>query len=734
MAPAGKRVRPRHRTPSRDSGSSRVDGSRYFRTSAVLQSSSAHRSRHSARFSPPVSPHVRLEPDLYASRGPSRPRRFRARRRLQLLLNDPKKYAAWRFSRTPVVTLAEHMSNLTCHNLSNRPLSIAESQVLGLGLNTVLVPPLRGTQPLDTALETLARSIRCRYFFRDSERNPSRWRQPNPDWQPPPASDSIEDLLASTTKRMHIAASQLSISRTHQLPSSHTAALKRLRADRSIVIKPADKNLGLTVLDSCAYKTECLRHLHDTETYVPAVFDVKRILRELATIIRELPPASLSKEVKRYFFAKPKGGYRPAWFYVIMKVHKTPPVGRPIAASHSTPTHHVSEWLDTAMHAIVQQQRSYIPDSLSMLKLVETLQLPPDTLLVTYDVVALYPSIPLDTAIRYIRQLLISRNYPQAEVIVPLLDWVMHNSFVEFDGITYRQIKGTAMGTPVAPAFATLFLSMHDETMDSHRFHRCARLHRRFLDDGAVFWVGTRPQLDCWLKAFNDVHPDIRITATVSSESIDFLDLTFYKGDRFRATGILDVRTFQKPMNKYLYLPFLSYHPVHCKRGFITSELKRYLLRSSSESTFAEMRQLFFGRLRARGYPTDFLTPLFASVPFHMRDSLLQATHADGSVAPGPFPPPHSTPCNSQSRPPTSVLSPSLECLSTPENSPLIFKALFEPLTCALRPSQYIRPLARTLHNLYPSLFSPQAITAWSLPQKIRHWLVRAKFSSPCAL
>jgi hypothetical protein len=32
------------------------------------------------------------------------------------------------------------------------------------------------------------------------------------------------------------------------------------------------------------------------------------------------------------------------------------------------------------------------------------------------------------------------------------------NNYVEFDGIIYLQIQGTAMGTPVAVTFANLFL------------------------------------------------------------------------------------------------------------------------------------------------------------------------------------------------------------------------------------------------------------------------------------
>ncbi|CAI7764815.1 unnamed protein product [Closterium sp. NIES-54] len=105
---------------------------------------------------------------------------------------------------------------------------------------------------------------------------------------------------------------------------------------------------------------------------------------------------------------------------------------------------------------------------------------------------------------------------------------------------------------------------------------------------------------------------------------MDFLDLSVFKGQRFQSSGTLDMKLFQKPMNRYLYLPFKSYHTRATKLGFIRSELQRFLLRSSSRPDFLNSRALFFARLRARGYPEKFLLPIFKSVLFSDRGGLLQ--------------------------------------------------------------------------------------------------------------
>ena len=50
----------------------------------------------------------------------------------------------------------------------------------------------------------------------------------------------------------------------------------------------------------------------------------------------------------------------------------------------------------------------------------------------------------------------------------------------------------------------------------------------------------------------------IKLTYCISDSSISFLDLFLY---RDASTNVLQFSTFQKPLNKYLYIPFESFHP-----------------------------------------------------------------------------------------------------------------------------------------------------------------------------
>ena len=80
---------------------------------------------------------------------------------------------------------------------------------------------------------------------------------------------------------------------------------------------------------------------------------------------------------------------------------------------------------------------------------------------------------------------------------------------------------------------------------------------------------------------------------------------------------------YQKPLNRYLYIPFNSYHPSHSKRSFIKAELIRYVRLSSKLSDFLKISSRFFNRLQNRGYPKWFLSGIFSEVQYSSRWSYL---------------------------------------------------------------------------------------------------------------
>lgn len=87
------------------------------------------------------------------------------------------------------------------------------------------------------------------------------------------------------------------------------------------------------------------------------------------------------------------------------------------------------------------------------------------------------------------------------------------------------------------------------------------------------------------------MHPTIKFTATISNDYIDYLDITIFKGEGFKQSGILDIKMYRptKSYETFMYLHPESTHPQHCLSGFIKGQFLR-IVRNCSNAKDAQER------------------------------------------------------------------------------------------------------------------------------------------------
>ena len=98
----------------------------------------------------------------------------------------------------------------------------------------------------------------------------------------------------------------------------------------------------------------------------------------------------------------------------------------------------------------------YIIDSSDFIKRARNLgSIDDNAILVTTDVVGLYPSIPHEAGLKALREILDKgQQYtiPTSELI-RMADFVLKNNCFEFNGQIKQQISGTAIGTKFGPPY-----------------------------------------------------------------------------------------------------------------------------------------------------------------------------------------------------------------------------------------------------------------------------------------
>ena len=535
-----------------------------------------------------------------------------------------------------VQEVEDRITNRAIHNLSHRALSPLEVKSLGLGLKFIPTPCALFDQQVTRALHAFTRRVRIAYKFRDSTEPLPPFFIPNPSYEPPKACARVELYIHEVEQQIHALKSKVTTRHPSNMDRFSVTALRRLAKDSTVVIKPADKNLGVVILSREWYVGEAMRQLSDADVYqqvneVPMNALFARLhdwCVRWRHLFHEKTRAFILQQREGGGIMRPASeGFRVCRFYLLPKIHKNPVVGRPICSSVGWIFEHASKVLDHYLQPLLAHIDTHLSDSLSLLHTISEVLIPPHAIFLTYDVQSLYPSIPTDLGLSAVRTMLTEHGDGRlCEALVELLTLVMTENHLQFGDGFWKQVRGTAMGTPVAVIYAVLFMGWLDSLMASQLPHLSPHiaLHKRYIDDGVVVWCGSRPDLEAWITAFNNLIPSINLSWEVSDATFTLLDITFSKGERWARYGVLDTCVYQKPLNKYLYIPWRSAHPSHCMRGLILGELRRYILRESSVHGFFRIRNAFYTRLRARGYPASFLRRVFKELDYNMRPRLLE--------------------------------------------------------------------------------------------------------------
>ena len=104
----------------------------------------------------------------------------------------------------------------------------------------------------------------------------------------------------------------------------------------------------------------------------------------------------------------------------------------------------------------MQQSRSYISDSSDFIKkLREIKEISTDVVMGTVDVVGLYSSAPHDVGLEALRRTLDDRVTKKIDTEDPIkmAEFVLKNSYFEFNGKVKQQLSGTAIGTNFTPPY-----------------------------------------------------------------------------------------------------------------------------------------------------------------------------------------------------------------------------------------------------------------------------------------
>jgi hypothetical protein len=271
-------------------------------------------------------------------------------------------------------------------------------------------------------------------------------------------------------------------------------------------------------------------------------------------------------------------------------------------------------WVDNKLQKFAKRQQSYFKSSFDLKQEITTLELPSNTTIFTADAVSMYTNIHTEAALTAITNYLNNNKelvaellpYVPAQALTEALRLIMTHNVFRFGNTNWLQISGTAMGTPPAPPYATLFYAMHEEDI-LREFGDNLLLYRRFIDDVFGIWRDTPGEPDRF-AAFTEYMNAFGLVWEVQARSqrVDFMDLTIKINDNRLTTAL-----YEKAMNLYLYIPPHSAHPPGVLSGLIYGNVFRIQRLCSEELERLRLMKEFYQRLLVRGYKSTQIQPLF---------------------------------------------------------------------------------------------------------------------------
>ena len=430
-------------------------------------------------------------------------------------------------------------------NLSERRLSEEETKVLELGMKFAPAPKKIPTMEIVAQVEdALSRSCE------------------------PAEADRARAAVANAIKYAKPPKSNIR--------KEEWAAVSNLKRDSSIVILEADKGNATVVMDKEEYENKVqdilgkqpFRKLSrdPTKSYEKRVNDeLKRLNKEGHISQQTLSALRLQA-----------GESRPPLFYGKVKLHKEGTPLRPIVSSIGSCTYKIAKRLAPILTQYSQQVQSYIRNTKELVEEVRSWEIKQDEVLISFDIKALYTSVPVEDALKAVNNRLQCDQSLEdwcgytRETILALLKLCLNCSYFKFRDNHYSMEDGLAMGSPVSPPVANLFMAEFEESALASFEKEKPKKWQRYVDD--VISIVKRSLVRELLEHLNSRHKNILFTFEIEKDGcLPMLDLVLHRTEN----GRINTTVFRKPTHTERYLPFTSHHPSSMKRSVVKSLLHR---------------------------------------------------------------------------------------------------------------------------------------------------------------
>ena len=343
-----------------------------------------------------------------------------------------------------------HDPDKVIFNYSSYKLSDLEKRLLAKGLNYALPPIKLNYGDYMTPFELFYREIR----------------------KLPIEDHELEKLKTEIKKEAYSSFDNYNFWNELNINKEEYLALKGLSSNKNIILQKADKGNSVVLVNKADYTKRMKELLSDVSKFkeitVEPGKEINLLLQHEGKLVEFLKQIKSSVTTDLYKHLYPQGS-QPGIMYGLSKIHKPLVNGfprlRPILSAINTGTYKWAKFLVPLLKPFTSNNYT-VKDSFDFAK--DITQQSSKLFMASLDVDSLFTNVPLDETIEIcVNELFKSSQTVSGlnkQQVLEMLSLTTKENVILFDGKYYSQIDGVAMGSPLGPTFANIFLCHHETT------------------------------------------------------------------------------------------------------------------------------------------------------------------------------------------------------------------------------------------------------------------------------
>ena len=381
-------------------------------------------------------------------------------------------------------------------------------------------------------------------------------------------------------------------------------AIRELRSYKTRMVLTADKGVSMVVMDRDDYNSKSEELLHKSTNQILSTDPTNKHKNKLISLLRTIKAeGGISETTYKKLYPTEATTLK---YYGLPKMLKEDTALRPIVSSIGSATYETAKELSRILKPLVGRSTHHVRNNQDFIQSIQDITIEEEEdCMMSFDVKSLFTSIPIQTTLNIIKKLLEEdtslhqRTTMAVKHIHCLLEFCLTNTYFSFQGRLYEQKEGAAMGSPISPIVANIFMENFENR--ALATSPCTpKIWKRFVDD--AFTVIKKNQKQTFLDHLNSINNSIQFTSEDPREdgSIPFLDMLVIPDGE----GRLKTTVYRKPTHTNQYLHWDSHHAIPSKYSMIGTLFHRAKTICAGPKHLQDEEEHLYKTLKKCKYPT----------------------------------------------------------------------------------------------------------------------------------